>query len=450
MTFFELQELVFNAGIVGAGGAGFPTHKKLSNKVQTIIVNAAECEPLLQVDYFLMKKYYKKIIQTLDVLVNILGADKGYIAYKKNKLERSVFEKVLGETSGNIEIKEIPDIYPAGDEIILTYEVTGKIIPEGNIPLSVGVVVLNVETLFNISNAMEGKAVTHKYVTVTGEIDHPVTVCVPVGTPVKQLLQELGIQHFEGFDVISGGPLMGNICDIENEFISKLTKGIVILPSNHSLIQKKKIKASNAYKRASSACCQCSACTDMCPRYLIGYSIEVHKTVRTVVNDITGTVQPYLNTLSCSGCGVCDYYACTQDIHPRAICLEVKKQVQMAGLNRAPGNAPEQVRNERKWRMIPSKRIIERCALSKYDRKGIFKEEPFESRLVVISLKQHVGQPAVPVVKPGDKVCKGQLIGKADIKQISANIHASIDGTVLEVSTDSITIASMRMEAVEQ
>ena len=440
MNINEIKKLIFEAGVVGAGGAGFPTHKKIPDKVKTIIINAAECEPLLNVDIFILNRYFKELVQTLELILNAMEAEQGIIAVKSKNIKYLENANELITKTSKIQIKQIADIYPAGDEVVLTYEVTGKVIPEGNIPLSIGVVVLNVETLFNIKKAIEGYPVFYKYLTVTGCIQQPVTLYVPIGTPFTQVLESAGVTDLSEYDVIVGGPIMGNICDPKKEYVTKTTKGIVILPSEHSVIQKKKLKVETAYKRASAACCQCRACTDMCPRYLLGYSIEIHKTIRSVVNDITMDTQPYMASQLCSACGVCDFMACTQDITPRSICSEVKNRMMQQGLKFSNGKSPEKARPEREYRMVPAQRLLERCGLAKYDKKANFVDVPMAVKTVTISLKQHIGKPAEPVVKTGDSVIAGQLIAKIEANDVGANIHASINGLVIQADDKCIVI----------
>lgn len=446
MKINELQNLIYEAGIVGAGGAGFPTHKKISDRVDTIIVNAAECEPLLKVDHYLLEHHAQEIVHALEVLVDTLDADKGYIGVKKKNIQYLNRLDSLNLKTNKIEIKEIPDIYPAGDEVILTYEVTGKIIPEGNIPLSIGVMVINVETLWNIHRALNGAHVTRKTVTVAGEVKRPVTVNVPVGMPIKELLLLAGVTDLADYQVIMGGPLMGSLCNPETEVVTKTTKGVIVLPAQHMLVQKRKININSVYKRASSACCQCRMCTDMCPRYLLGYSLEVHKTVRTVVNDLTDRLEPYLQNHLCCACGVCDYIACPQDLNPRMISTEVKGRLLKENIRFTNGKAPEHTREERQGRLVPSSRIIERCGLKKYDvqmqshGEFIMSDENITVNRVILPLKQHVGKPAVPTVSKGQKVTEGQLIAEVGMEDIGANIHASIQGTIEEVNRKEIVI----------
>ncbi|MBQ9598609.1 MAG: hypothetical protein IJR33_02225, partial [Clostridia bacterium] len=129
MTFEELQKIVYDAGIVGAGGAGFPTHRKFSDKVKQIIVNAAECEPLMMVDHHLLEHHLQSIVDTLNLLCDVIGADEVIIGIKGKNMHL-LNPKIVASLQGTrVSIHEIPDIYPAGDEVVLVYETTGKIIP---------------------------------------------------------------------------------------------------------------------------------------------------------------------------------------------------------------------------------------------------------------------------------------------------------------------------------
>ena len=215
MTFEELQKIVYDAGIVGAGGAGFPTHRKFSDKVKQIIVNAAECEPLMMVDHHILEHHLQALVDTLNVLIDTMGADEAIIGIKGKNMHLLDTKIVASLEGTKVRIKEIPDIYPAGDEVVLTYETTGKIIPEGAIPVMVGVMVINVETVYNIHCAItNGQPVTQKYVTIGGDVDEDITVKVPVGMKIKALLEATGHGDLDGKAVINGGPMMGRLVDL--------------------------------------------------------------------------------------------------------------------------------------------------------------------------------------------------------------------------------------------
>lgn len=168
------------AGIVGEGGAGFPAHVKYAADADTVIANGCECEPLLHTDQHHMLHHANEIVRAFSELMQATGAKRGVIALKKKYKEAT---KILTDAIGNrpIELALLPNFYPAGDEQTLVREVTGRSVPPLGLPLMVGAVVANVGTLVSVAHALDGKPVTHKFLTVTGEVKKPGIVCVPIG-----------------------------------------------------------------------------------------------------------------------------------------------------------------------------------------------------------------------------------------------------------------------------
>ena len=208
----SIIEQVKASGIIGAGGAGFPTHVKLNSKADYILLNGAECEPLLRVDQQLMAMYPEKIITGLYLAGQQVEAKHAIIGIKVKhqdviEILRNKIKEL--ELAAQVSVKELPDIYPAGDEQVLVYELTGRVVPETGIPIAVGCVVINTETALNIFHATQGEPVVDKYVTIAGEVPEPVTVKVPVGTPLRDVIALSGIKSLAGYAVIDGGPMMG-------------------------------------------------------------------------------------------------------------------------------------------------------------------------------------------------------------------------------------------------
>ena len=436
MTFEELQKIVYDAGIVGAGGAGFPTHRKFSDKVKQIIVNAAECEPLMMVDHHILEHHLQALVDTLNLLIDVMGADEAIIGIKGKNMHL-LDEKIVASLAGTkVKIKEIPDIYPAGDEVVLTYETTGKIIPEGAIPVMVGVMVINVETVYNIHCAVtKGTPVTEKYITIGGDTKEDITVKAPVGMKIKELLSAAGYDDLTDKAVINGGPMMGKLVDIENDVVTKTTKGLLIFPVSHSIIQRKKRPMSMTLKRASAACCNCTMCSDMCPRNLLGYDIQVHKTVRAASHSEVNDAESFLQSALCCGCGVCTVIGCQQMLDPQAISMEVKGQLGRQGLRRQNNKAPEKVREERASRLVSSSVLIDRLGIRKYVKPRVERKYiDFAPKTVYIELKQHVGKPASASVKAGDKVKAGDVVARTAYEDLGTTMHSSINGKVKSVT----------------
>lgn len=208
----NLLEIIKSAGVIGAGGAGFPTHVKLNAEAEFILLNGAECEPLLRVDQQLMEFYPDEIIKGFVAAGQIVGAKKAFLGIKeKHKRVIAILKKRIKalQVGHFVEVRKLKDSYPAGDEQVLVHELTGRVVPEAGIPIHVGCVVINSETAFNIYKAMRNEAVTETYITVAGDVPRRLTIKVPVGTPIIDVLKLTGLDDFSDYAVIDGGPMMG-------------------------------------------------------------------------------------------------------------------------------------------------------------------------------------------------------------------------------------------------
>ena len=441
MNLNDLKKAVADAGVVGAGGAGFPTQFKFNEGLDTLVINGAECEPLIFSDYYIMKKEMDQMLDGAEQVIEAMGLKIGYLGIKEHTAER------LGFTHGqklskHVEVHVLPNVYPMGDEIILIYEVTKRIVAPGSLPFTQGVIVSNVETLYNVSNAVKGIPVTEKYVTIGGKISDKArkVVKVPIGIPVSELFDYLGVVVPSDCVVLDGGPAMGNIIDPKTYHITKTTKSFLILPENIPAIIGKTTDPSNMVRRSSSTCCQCSMCTDMCPRALIGYPLKPHKIVRTVNGQITSNPQDYLVASVCSSCGVCELTACCQGISPRMVYAQVKASLAKNGLRYQHDGSELHADPDRKYRMLPSDRFMARIGVAPYDiMPELTGAIDFKATSISMPMRQHVGKPASPTVNVGDTVKVGDLIGKA-ADGISANIHATVNGVVTAVSEQGVEI----------
>lgn len=435
----SLLETVRRAGIVGAGGAGFPTYAKLNCQAEYLLVNGAECEPLLRVDQLLMARYPDQVILGAGAAAEAVGARKAVIGVKgKHKEVIELLQQRIEQLNAPVSVGILPDIYPAGDEVVLVYQLTGRIVPELGLPKDVGCVVVNVETCLNIHNARQGRPVTEKYVTLAGDIPQPRTVRVPVGTPIRELLRAVGVTDPEAYGVIRGGPMMGGLLEDWGDSITKKDKGFVILKKDHALIRKKSCTEERAEHINRSACEQCRMCTDLCPRFLLGHGMQPHKMMRALSYARDDVSRQTLAAL-CSQCNLCEYFSCPANLHPRMTNTLFRKNLARAGVRYQPQGGPYQVRSSRSYRLVPSKRLVARLCLGDFDRPAPWAEaeEPEEVR---ISTRQNVGAPARPVVHVGQRVKREELIGDVAQDALGVPIHASIDGVVTACDENCIVI----------
>lgn len=429
----EILKKIKDAGVVGAGGAGFPTHIKLNASVDYVIVNGAECEPLLRVNQQMMAKYADELWESLQNIVHLTGAKKGIIALKKKYSKAHVAIEACKPENKDYYIHLLDDFYPAGDEHVLVHEVTGRIVPESGIPLKVGCVVINVETLLNVLWAIKDMPVIKKFITITGAVRKPLTIKVPIGTKIETLVDIAGGALVDQYGIIDGGPMMGKIVD-NNHVVTKTTGGIIILPAHHFLISHKNQSMQLSILRARAACCQCRICTDLCPRYLLGHTLEPHKIMRAISSnfEIDQLSKAYL----CSECGACDKFACPMGLSPRQINIMLKQELTKQGIKNNHKQSELKTRTEREWHKIPTSRLIGRLGLEKYNLSAPLVDIEVEPEEVNIPLLQHLGKTAIPVVKIGDQVNIGQLIGTIpDQNSLGANVHASITGKVVSIGS---------------
>ena len=439
MEMKELSSILQQNGIVGAGGAGFPTYAKLNENAETIILNCAECEPLLRLHRQLLEKYAREIVSTFHMMGQAMGSKDIVIGIKKAyKGAIAALNECIGDYEG-VRLGLLDEVYPAGDEVVLIYEVTGKVVAPGGLPIQSGVAVFNVETVYNVYRAInKNTPVVDKLVSVVAEVNKPVTVRVPLGCTIEEVVQMAGGVTTKDAVYFIGGPMMGNI-GTGAQPVTKTTNAILVLPENHLIIQKKKRKASIDLKRAAASCCQCTMCTDLCPRNRLGHPIEPHKFMRAATCKDMQDTDTFINTMFCSSCGLCEMYSCMQGLAPRSLMADYKAGLRAAGIRPPQGVDPKPVGEEREYRKVPMERLMARLDLTKYNKEAPLYDEVADVKKVRIMLSQHIGAPSSAVVKVGDKVEVGQMIAQPG-NGLSVAIHASISGSVTEVNDKYVVI----------
>ena len=282
----EFIDLLKENGIIGLGGAGFPTYIKYDNqKIKTLIVNAVECEPFITADEILCKTKCEEVLETIDAILEINNIDKAIIAIKESNVElKSVFDNYIG-TYLKIEIKSVRNYYPAGWEKRLVEDITGK--QYQKLPLEVGVVVNNVSTIYAIYEALKyKKPLIERIITFSGEkLKTCCNVLVKIGTPIKDVLDELG---FEGSGIIiSGGPMMGIKNDTD-----------LVISSNQNCIL-----VLDEEECSETNCLKCGKCIEVCPAKLSPVIIMKNMESKNKKLDELNSLQPQ----KCIECGLCSY-----------------------------------------------------------------------------------------------------------------------------------------------
>jgi electron transport complex protein RnfC len=289
LTAQDLRKIVLDAGVVGMGGASFPTHIKLNppQPVDTLIINGAECEPYLTSDARLLIEKTEQISRGTALVARCLGVKRVYIGIENNKPEAiKAFSKISG-----IEVKVLKSDYPQGGEKQLIKNILGKEIPRGKLPFDIGVVVQNVATIYAIYEAVyKGKPLIERVVTVTGScVKFAKNLLVRLGTPIKSLIEFCGPLKEEPAKIIIGGPMMG---------IAQYTQEVPIIKSSGGilLMNKKEAKVLD-----EDPCIRCAACVRLCPVGLMPCAINL-ASERAFWN-----LTKEYGALDCIECGICNY-----------------------------------------------------------------------------------------------------------------------------------------------
>ena len=441
MNITNLQDILRQNGVVGAGGAGFPTYMKLTDKAEVILLNCAECEPLLKLHRQLLERYTNEILKAFHLIAQTLGAREAIVGVKKSYTGTvKALQAYIGQFP-EMKLHLLEQAYPMGDEVVLIYEATGRVVRPGGLPIEQGVAVFNVETVYNVMRAVEkGMPVTDKYVSVVGEVAKPVTLKIPIGCSIAEAVEKAGGLTVKDPAYLIGGPMMGRLGSA-SEPVTKTTNAVLVLPKDHPAVRRRDRSSSIDLKRAASICCQCSTCTDLCPRNLLGHPIDPARFMRAAANQDFSDLTPYINASFCSSCGVCELYSCPQSLSPRSLLADMKLGLRKAGVKPPQGVQAADVKQGREGRRVPEERLKARLGLSGYDVPAPLDEGDFQTASVRILLGQHIGAPARPLVSPGDHVSKGAVIAEP-AAGLSVAIHASINGMVTEVTPQYVVIAA--------
>ena len=291
----EIVGIIDEAGIVGLGGATFPTKVKLTppknTPVDTLIINGAECEPYLTNDQQLMEEHPGEIITGVELLMRAIKVEKAFIAIESNKPDAIRLMQEAAEKAKGIEVTPLKVKYPQGGEKQIIDAVTGRKVPSGGLPASVGVVVQNVATAYAVKQAVvDGIPLVERIVTVTGpDLPNPGNYLIPIGTPIPDIIKAAGGLPENTGKVVIGGPMMGKAASNLNATTNKGMSGILIVPER------------NAMRQKAENCVRCASCVSVCPMGLEPYLLARLSALKDYARLEEESV------MDCIECGSCSY-----------------------------------------------------------------------------------------------------------------------------------------------
>ncbi len=299
----EFIEILKQNGIVGLGGAGFPTYKKYDNvEIKTLIINAVECEPYITADYMLTVNYIKEVIEVLNLILEIFNMEEIFIAIKTHN--QLLKDKIIPFTNNKIKLIEVPNLYPMGWEKSLVRYI--KHTDYKKLPIEKGIVISNISTIYSIYEAVYcNKPLIEKIITVTGNaINKPTNIKIRIGTPFNELIKICGNYNTDSVSLVAGGPMMGNSISTDQFIIPNNLNCVLILNEQHEL--------------KPITCLRCGKCSDNCP-------VKISPVlVKDNINNKSELQR--LDVNRCIGCGICSY-VCPSKINLREYVQEAKKKV---------------------------------------------------------------------------------------------------------------------------
>ena len=306
----DLIKAAEDCGLVGLGGAGFPTAVKFNTNrdIDTLIINAAECEPYITVDYRECTENYEDIVKGVCLVKDILNIPEAIICIESNKAKaiEQLVDYIENNGIENVRVMRLPTLYPQGAEKMIIYSATGKKVPIGKLPSDVGCIVINVTTIATLYRYVStGMPLVSRKITVDGTaIAEPKNITVPIGTSINDILEFVGITDTEQIEVISGGPMMGTSVSDLNSVINKRNNAITVLKSGEKI--------------STTACIRCGRCAASCPMQLYPGAVEKE------VNQGRTENLKELNINCCIECGCCSFVCPAK--RPLAMAMRLAKE----------------------------------------------------------------------------------------------------------------------------
>jgi len=428
----------------------------INESCRTVIVSALKDNPLSFAEEYLLQQEWHKVIDGLKLLIDNHQAEKGIIAVSKSDRPVIADLKRCAEDCDNIELFFIDNFYPAADQAILIFEITGQSFSRAAPAAFSGSLVYDIQTVVNIYEAVtEGKPVTRRLLTCTGEVALPSLVLGHLGVSFREVIDLCGGVTIDEYVILSGAPARGAIITDIDTPVTRSTTTITVLPADHELVKERSQTLGVQIKKIKSVCNQCSFCTELCPVYLLGGKLYPHLIMRQIAYGLAEPEEIILGALLCSECGICEVLACPHKLSPRAVNKQIKERLNqeaqpeshisgqtsghIKGLINGLVNGQLQPRSNRDYRKVPFERLADLFSVGPYTEAPKMELLETNPGQVELLFREMPAAGVLPRVRTGEEIAAGCLVAETEMST-GAGLHASISGKVTFLDKERVII----------
>lgn len=433
----------------------------INERCFTVIVSAIKDNPLSFAEEYLLQREWHKIIDGLKLLMANHHAEKGIIAVSKSDRPVIADLKRCVEDCDNIDLFFIDDFYPAADQAILIYEITGQSFSRATPAALSGSLVYDLPTIINIYEAVTEKTpVTRRLLTCTGEVALPSLVLGHLGVSFREVIELCGGATIGEYVILSGAPARGAVITDIDTPVTKSTTTITVLPADHELVKERSQSIGAQIRKSKSVCNQCSFCTELCPVYLLGDKLYPHLIMRQIAYGLAEPEEVIMGALLCSECGICEVFACPHKLSPRAVNKEIKERLkqeaqpesllsgqmnghigdgQISGQINGLISGQLQPRSNRDYRKVPFERLADLFSVGRYaepPKMELLETTPGQVELL---FQEMSAAGILPRVETGEEIEQGSLVAETKMST-GARLHTGISGKVTFLDKERVII----------
>lgn len=434
---------------------------QINESCRTVIVSALKDNPLSFAEEYLLQREWHKIIDGLKFLMGNHHAEKGIIAVSKSDRPVTADLKRSIDDCDNIDLFFVDNFYPAADQAILIYEVTGQPFSGATPAALSGSLVYDLRTVINIYEAVTEKTpVTRRLLTCTGEVAIPSLVLGHIGVSFREVIELCGGAVIDEYVILSGAPARGAIITDIDTPVTGSTTTITVLPADNELVKERSQTLGEQIKKCKSVCNQCSFCTELCPVYLLGGKLYPHLIMRQIAYGLSEPEEVILGALLCSECGICEVFSCPHKLSPRAVNKEIKERLKQEAeaesllSSQIDGQINGQIsgehtndlisgqlqpRSSRDYRKVDFKRLADLFSVGPYaepPKMELLETSPGQVELL---FKEMSASGVLTRVKTGEEIAEGSLVAETEMST-GAGLHASISGKVTFLDKERVII----------